>query len=114
MFRIINYFTKQTKQTMTIIIVTQDKLVQIKIFFGLMSETCISVLDLYICQIALRHIMCVIILMCWLLGLLPQVLAFGPASDKSSSVTHSLPHTTQNIIHFPWLASACVSVRANL
>lgn len=33
MFRIINYFTKQTKQTMTIIIVTQDKLVQIKIFF---------------------------------------------------------------------------------
>lgn len=49
------------------------------------------------------HYVCVIILMCWLLGVFPQVLAYGPASDRSSSVTHSLPHTTctQHIIHFP-------------
>lgn len=77
-----------------------------------MSETCMSVSDLYVCQASSHHIMCVIILICWLLGPSPGVLAHGPASDKSSSVTHSLPQTTctNHIIQFPKVASACVCV----
>lgn len=51
-----NYLTKQTKDTLAIQLVTQHLTVQIKI--RLMSETRTNVLDLYVCQISLNHIMC--------------------------------------------------------
>lgn len=65
---IISYLTKQTEQTMTIL-VTHDLIMQLRIFVSLMSLTRISVLDLYLCHIGLRHIICVIILICWLFSL---------------------------------------------
>lgn len=60
-----------------------------KIFLGWTSEEWTGALDLYICQIVSCHIMCVIILMCWLFDFsLTAVLLTGAA------LTHSLPHTT--------------------